>query len=80
MKRRRLIIEVVGCPGADGGRPSDWRRDGCLLLELKRVEPVGNEVQAFEEEGLERLEDSRSPHPNRREHGKLQRAEANRIT
>ena len=80
MKRRRLIVEVAGWPGADGGRSSsDGRRDKCLLAEVKHVEPVGDEVQAFEEEGLGRLEDGRNPHPNRRECGKLQQAKANRI-
>ena len=44
MKRRRLVVEVVGCPGADGGRPSNGHRDGCLLAEVKRAEPVGDEV------------------------------------
>ena len=31
MKRRRLIVEVVGCPGVDGRRPSDEHQDGCLF-------------------------------------------------
>ena len=45
MKRRHLIIEVVGCPRADGGRTSF---DGCqnkrLLMEVQHAEPVGDEV------------------------------------
>ena len=64
MQRRRLIVEVVGCPGA-GGRPSDGHQDGCLLAEAQYAEPVGDKVQASEEEGLGRLEDGWNPHPNR---------------
>ena len=53
VKRKCLIVEVVGWPGADGGRSSsDGRRDKCLLVEAKHAEPVGDEVQAFEVEGL----------------------------
>ena len=79
-KRRCLIVEVVGCPGVDGGRSSsDGRRDKCLLAKAKYVELVGDEVQACEEEGLGQLEDGRNPRPNRWEHGKLQRAEASHI-
>ena len=75
-----LVIEVAGWPGADEGRSSsDERRDKCLLAKAKHAELVGDEVQASEEEDLEWLEDGRNPHPNRRECGKLQRAEANRI-
>ena len=57
MKRMRLIIEVVGCPGADGGRPSDGHRIKCLLTKAKHAELVGDKVQASKEEGLGRLED-----------------------
>ena len=71
-KRRRLTIEVVGCPRADGERTSDGRRNKCLLTEVQHAEPVGDEVQAFEEEGLGWLKDGRNPHPNRWEHEKLQ--------
>jgi len=79
-KRRCLVVEVAGWPRADRGRsPSDGLWDKCLLMEAKHAELVDDEVQPSEEEGLERLEDGRNPHPNRREHGKLQRAKANRI-
>ena len=57
MKRIILIVEVIVRPGVDGGHPSDGCRNECLLAEVKYAEPVGNEVQAFEEEGLGRLED-----------------------
>ena len=72
MKCKRLAVEVVGCPGADGGRPSDRCQNKCLLVEVQYAEPVGDEVQASEEEGLGRLEDGWNPHPNRWECGKLQ--------
>ena len=51
-----------------------------LLAEAEYAEPVGDEVQASEEEGLGWLENGWNPHPRRRECGILQRAEANRIT
>ena len=51
-KHRRLVVEVIKSPRADGGRPSDGRLDGCLLVEVEHAEPVGDEVQASEEEGL----------------------------
>ena len=79
MKCRCLVVEVAVCPGADGGCPSDVRQNECLLVEAEYAELVGDEVQTFEEEGLERLEDGWNPHPNKWERGKLQRAEANRI-
>ena len=44
MKRRRLIVEVVVRPRADGGRPSDGRQNKCLLAEVQYGEPVGGEV------------------------------------
>ena len=53
MKRRRLIVEVVVRPRADGGRPSDKRRNEFLLAEVKYAELVGDEVQASKEKGLE---------------------------
>ena len=34
MKRRRIIVEVIMRPGADGGHPSDGRRNECLLTEV----------------------------------------------
>ena len=71
MKRRCLIIEVVMRPRADGGRPSDRCQNKCLLVEVQYAEPVGDEVQASEEEGLGRLEDGWNPHPNRWECKKL---------
>ena len=70
-KHRRLIIEVIRCPKADGGRPSDGRRDGCLLAEVEHAEPVSDEVQASKEEGLGWFKDGWNPHPNRWECGKL---------
>ena len=80
MKRECLNVEVVEWPEADGGcSSSSGRRDKRLLTELEYAELVGDEVHASEEESLERLKDERNPHPNRWEHGKLQRAEANRI-
>ena len=72
MKRRCLVVEVVGCSRADGGRPSDRRRNKCLLVEVYYAKPVSDEVQASEEEGLGQLEDGWNPHPNRWECGKLQ--------
>ena len=75
-----LDVEIIEWPGAGGGRScSSGRQDKCLLVEAEYAELVGNEVQTSEEEGLEWLEDGRNPHPNRWEHGKLQRAEVNRI-
>ena len=69
MKRRRLIVEVVGSPRADGGRPSDGRQDRCLLKEVKHAKLVGDEVQTPKEEGLGRLEGGWNPHPNSRSVG-----------
>ena len=46
MKHRCLIIEVVVPFGADGGHPSDVRRNECLLVEVWYAELVGDEVQA----------------------------------
>ena len=43
----------------------------CLLVEVQYAEPVGDEVQAFEEKGLGWLEDGWNPHPNRWECRKL---------
>ena len=52
-KRRRLAIEVVGCPEANGGRASsDGRWNKCLLAEVQHTEPVGDKVQASKEKGL----------------------------
>ena len=72
MKRMRLVVEVVGCPGADGGCPSDGRQNKCLLAEVKYAEPVGDDVQTSKEEGLGWIEDGWNPHPDRWECGKLQ--------
>ena len=44
LKRRHLVIEVIMCPKADGGRPSDGRQNKCLLAEVQYGEPVGGEV------------------------------------
>ena len=44
MKRRCLIIEVVVRLGADGGRPSNGRRNKCLLVEVYTPEPIDDKV------------------------------------
>ena len=44
MKHRCHAIEVIVRPGADGGRPSDGRRNESLLTEVYYAEPVGDEV------------------------------------
>ena len=46
MKHRRLVVEVVVCPKADGGCPSNGGRNKCLLteVEVKYAELVGNKV------------------------------------
>ena len=78
MKRRCRTVEVAR-PGVDGGRPSDGCQVASLLAEVEYAEPVGDEVQASEAEGLGRLEDGWNPHPGGRECGKFHRAEAIRI-
>ena len=78
MKRGCCVVEVVH-PGVDGGRPSDGCQNECLLTEVYYTEPVDDEVQAFDEEGLGWLEDGWNPHPNRWGSGKLKRAKVNRI-
>ena len=50
-----------------------------LLVEVEYAEPVGDEVQAPEAEGLEWLEDRWNPHPGGRDCGELQRAKTNHI-
>ena len=71
-KHGRLAVEVTGSPRADGGRASSNRcRNKCLLAEVQRAEPIGDEVQAFKEEGLGQLEDGWDLHPNRWESEKL---------
>ena len=79
MKRRCRVVEVAR-PEVDGGRPSDECRVTSLLAEVEYIELVSDEVQASEEEGLGWLKDGWNPHPDGQECGKLQRAEANRIT
>ena len=78
MKRRCRAVEVA-CPGVDGERLSDGCRVASLLVEVEYAEPVGDEVQASEEEGLGWLEDGWNSHPTRWGSGELERAEANRI-
>ena len=78
MKRRYRVVEVAR-PRVDGGRLSGGCRVTSLLAEVEYAEPVGDEVQASEEEGLGWLEDGWNPHSGGRERGKLQRAEANHI-
>ena len=70
-KPRCRVIEVVRLR-VDGGRPFDGCQDMSLLAEVQFAKPVGDEVQASEEEGLGWLEDGRNPHPNRWECRKLQ--------
>ena len=80
MKRRRLAVQVIGCPRADGARVSSNRRwNKCLLMEVQHTKPVGDEVQASKEEGLGWLEDEWNPHPDGQGCGKLQRAKVNCI-
>ena len=50
---------------------SDGHQNKCLLAKVQHAEPVGDEVQAFEKQGLGRLEDGCNPHPNRWECEKL---------
>ena len=64
IKRRCHAVEVA-CPGVDGERLSDECRVASLLVEVEYAEPVGDEVQSSEEEGLGWLEDRRNPHPSR---------------
>ena len=71
MKRRCHAVEVAR-PEVDGGRLSDGCRVTSLLAEVEYAEPVSDEVQASEEEGLGWLEDGRTPHSNRWECRKLQ--------
>ena len=78
MKRRCRAVEVAR-PRVDGGCLSDGCRVASLLAEVEYAEPVGDEVQASEEEGLGWLEHGWNPHPRRRECRISQRAEANRI-
>ena len=66
MKCRCCAVEVAR-PGVDGGRLSDGCRVASLLAEVEYAEPVGDEVQAFEEEGLGWLENGCNLHPRRRE-------------
>ena len=71
MKRRCRAVEVA--------RLFDGCRVASLLAEVEYAEPVGDEVQASEEEGLGWLENEWNPHPGGRECGILQRAKANRL-
>ena len=71
MKRRCCAVEVAH-PGVDGERLSDGCRVVSLLAEVEYTEPVGDEVQASEEEGLGWLKNEWNPHPHRRECGILQ--------
>ena len=63
MKRRCRVIKVAR-PGVDGGHLSDGCRVASLLAEVEYAEPVGDEVQASEEEGLGWLKDGWSLHPS----------------
>jgi hypothetical protein len=55
MKRRCHAVKVTR-PEVDGGRLSDGCRVASLLAEVEYAEPVDDEVQASEEEGLGWLE------------------------
>ena len=78
MKRRCRAVDVAH-PGVDGGRLFDGCRNVRLLMEVEYAEPVGDEVQASEAEGLGWLENRWNSHPDGRECGELQRAEANHV-
>jgi len=78
MKCKCRAVEVAH-PRVDGERLSDRCRVASLLVEVEYAEPVSDEVQASEEEGLGWLENEWNPHPRRRECGIHQRVEANRI-
>ena len=78
MKRRCHAVDVAH-PRVDGGHPFDGCRNVRLLVEVEYAEPVIDEVQASEAEGLGSLKDGWNPHPGGRECGKIHRAEANRI-
>ena len=71
MKRRCHVVEVAR-PGVDGGRLSGGCRVTSLLAEVEYAEPVGDEVQASQEEGLGWLENGWNPHPSRWECVELQ--------
>ena len=71
MKRICRVVEVAR-PGVDGERLSDGCRVANLLAEVGYAEPVGDEVQASEEEGLGWLKYEWNPHAHRRECGILQ--------
>ena len=71
MKRRCRVIKVVR-PGVDGERHSDGCQVASFLTKVEYAEPVGDEVQASEEEGLGWLENEWNPHSRRRECGILQ--------
>ena len=51
MKHRCRAVEVAR-PGVDGERPSDGCRVTSFLAEVEYAEPISDEVQASEEEGL----------------------------
>ena len=69
MKHRCRVVEVTR-PRV-GGRASDRCRVMSLLAEVKYAEPVGDEVQALEAEGLEWLKDRWNPHPGGQDYGEL---------
>ena len=80
MKHKCLNVEVIEWPKAsEGHSSSSGRQDERLFVEAQYAKPVDDEVQTPLEESLELLEDRRNPHPNRWEHGKLQRAEVSHI-
>ena len=54
------LLKSPGVPESTEDAPPDGCQDGCLLMEVEHAEPVGDEVQASEEEGLGWLEDGRS--------------------
>ena len=70
MKHRCRAVEVAR-PGVGGERLSDGCRVTSLLAEVEYAEPIGDEVQAPEEEGLGWLENEWNPHARRPECGIL---------
>ena len=71
MKRRCHAVEVA-CLGVNGERLSDGCWVTSLLAEVEYAEPVGDEDQASEEEGLGWPKNEWNLHPRRRECGILQ--------
>ena len=71
MKRRCRAIEIAR-PRVDEERHSDGCQVVSFIAEVEYAEPVGDEVQASEEEGLGRLKNKWNPHARRQDCGILQ--------